>query len=447
VPWLTAFENRLRAVSPYVPVTVVLVAVNIVVFALMALNHQRAVHFNPDILVHWGADYAPKTFAGDWWRPLTSTFVHGGLGHLAGNLFFLLLIGPLVERLLGSARFAVVYLFAGFGAALLALGASPAVPGCGASGAVYGVYGAFLGCYLRGLRAIPAGIFLRSVGLFVLFALVNLLLDYMEEKSSFVAHLAGLVFGFAGGLLFGHVLGPRKTWDKDPGPSFWRPASFSAGWRFSRSAWLKLAVFSLVTILCCGLLLVTASVARRCSREAVAFLAPRAAAVDRERELISRFEDALDRWEDGDLQDAELQRQLEVLIFVWERSRTELKLNLPAGSGLENGPLSVRQLMDEARQARPRTAKDREPLSEKDYDLMYKLYWKLRVDNWRTLADGLTGDDPNFLPLVDEMLIMGFRLGLDEMANAQNPLGQWARLGKHRRHDKPHPGPPPVKRP
>jgi membrane associated rhomboid family serine protease len=173
--------------------------------------HHRVLHFNADILIRWGADYGLKTLAGEWWRPLSATFLHTGLGHLAGNMFFLLLIAPVVERLLGPIRFAMVYLFAGIGAALLGLGWFPAQPSCGASGAINGLFGAFLGCYLRGVRTIPARIFLRSVGLLLLYALVTLLLDYLEHETAFIVHVGGLLFGFAGGLLFGHVLGRRTT--------------------------------------------------------------------------------------------------------------------------------------------------------------------------------------------------------------------------------------------
>src|SRR4029077_15486931 len=139
--------------------------------------------------------------------------------------------------------------------------------------------------------------------------------------------------------------------------------------------------------------------------------------LDRERELVARFEDALERWEDGDLKDAELQRLLNDLIVVWERFRTELKLKLPDDTGLENRPLSVRQLLDEAQRAGPRPAKDKEPLSDKDFDLMFRLYLKLRVDNWRTFANALKGDNPDLMgPLVEELLITSFRHELNVMA-------------------------------
>jgi membrane associated rhomboid family serine protease len=399
VPSLIAFDNRLKVATPYLPVTFLVVMLNLLVFALMVLKYDRVLHFNADILVNWGGDYGLKTFAGEWWRPLTSTFLHSGFGHLTGNLFFLLLIAPLVERLLGPARFVIVYLFAGIGAALFGLGAFPTQPSCGASGAIDGLYGAFLGCYLRGVRTIPARIFLRSVGLLVLFTLVQLLRDYLEVSTGLIVHLSGFLFGFAGGLLFGHVLHPRKMWD-------------------------KLLVFSLVTSLCCILLFVTASLAREFSRETVTLLARYDAAFDQERELVARFHDALDKWKDGDLSNIDLQSLLEFkLIPDWERSRTQLKL--PDDSGLENHPLSLRELKDVANRSKPRRSKDTQPLSDKEFDLMFRLYLKLRVDNWRALAKALKDDSPNVMMiLLEDVVIAGLRHELNEIANEKNPLNQ-----------------------
>ena len=152
--WET-FSCALKAATPRVPVTAGIVALNVLIFAAMAHDQGRLLDFNGHTLLQWGADYGPRTFRGQWWRLLTSAFLHTGLAHLSVNLLFLMLAGPLVERLLGPRRFAFVYLFAGLGAGLWTLGWFPAKLSMGASGAVYGVYGCFLGCFLRAPRTIP----------------------------------------------------------------------------------------------------------------------------------------------------------------------------------------------------------------------------------------------------------------------------------------------------
>jgi membrane associated rhomboid family serine protease len=86
--------------------------------------------------------------AGEWWRLLTSSFVHGNLLHLAMNMFALWQAGQLVERIFGSARFAGLYLLAGIGGSLGSLGwgllSQHPVNSVGASGAIFGIIGGLL---------------------------------------------------------------------------------------------------------------------------------------------------------------------------------------------------------------------------------------------------------------------------------------------------------------
>src|SRR6516162_10021438 len=149
------YEEPLKAVTRRTPVTWVLVAANVALFAAMALVQQRVFDFSPHCLLTWGGGLAPRVFGAEWWRAASHMFVHGDLSHLANNMLFLLLVGPFVERLLGSMRFALVYLFAGLGGGLLGMGTAPQHIAVGASAAVFGLYGALLGCCLRRPRSIP----------------------------------------------------------------------------------------------------------------------------------------------------------------------------------------------------------------------------------------------------------------------------------------------------
>src|SRR5262249_27259352 len=110
---LMRVEEPLKAVTRRTPVTWMLVAANVALFAVMALVQQRVFDFSPHCLLTWGGGLAPRVFGAEWWRAASHMFVHGDLAHLANNMLFLLLVGPFVERLLGSMRFALVYLFAG----------------------------------------------------------------------------------------------------------------------------------------------------------------------------------------------------------------------------------------------------------------------------------------------------------------------------------------------
>jgi rhomboid protease GluP len=183
-----AFAKRLQSASR-TPVTWALVAANVAWFAAMAAVNGRLFHFHPHILLSWGGGLAPRVFGDQWWRAGSHMFVHGDLAHLAGNLFFLLLIAPLVERLLGPWRFALAYFFAGLGGGLLAMGTTPQGVVVGASAAIAGVYGALLGCCLRGPRSIPWRAIARRAGLVLLFTVVSLLCEWLDSARQPVAHL------------------------------------------------------------------------------------------------------------------------------------------------------------------------------------------------------------------------------------------------------------------
>jgi membrane associated rhomboid family serine protease len=415
LPVLAAFERRLKAVTRWTPVTLVIVALNIGMFAWMALRHARVLEFHPSILMSWGADYAPRTFNGEWWRTITSMFVHSGLGHLAANLCFLLLIAALVERLLGPVRFALVYLFAGLGGELLGLGWFPSSVAVGSSAALYGVYGAFLGCYLRGVRTIPWQLFGRQVGLLILYTCLTILLDYLDLERTLIPHLGGMLFGFAGGLLFGHVLTPRP-------------------------AWRRCLAVGLATAVCASFLGLTAWGVQRSAGKAVRLLARYDRARERERILMGRFMDGLRRWEKSDLGDADLCRLLrDQLIPEWERARGDCSLQLPQEfADLERQRLSIRELYarDPSR-GRPKQREEKRDLSDKEYDQLYRLYFKLRLDNWRALADGLQpGGSPPPDALTDLLWVEMLRKELDELVDEDNPLWKAIEFSRDRIREK-----------
>jgi membrane associated rhomboid family serine protease len=384
----------------------------------MAFRYHRLLEFNSHLLMNWGAAYAPRTFTGQWWRALSSMFLHGGLGHLAANLCFLLLMGPLVERLLGPLRFAVVYVFAGLGGALLSLGWFPSSVMVGASGAVFGVYGAFLGCYLRGFLTIPLRIFGRTAGVLILYAVITLLLDYLDLQKNLIAHLGGLLFGLVGGLLFGHVFRPRSA------RRWWR--------------------FVIATTACAALIAGTAWGVQRCVREPIQLLARYDAVLERERALLGRFEDAFRKWEDGDMSDTALRGLLQnQLITEWDRVRKDLGLGLPPEcADMESQRLSLlRDLLAKRHTDDPnRSPKAKRKPPEMEYDELFRVYLKLRADNWRALADGLqTEHSPLVEPLMDDLFIRSVRNDLDDMANEGNPLRRWLEFSRSKIREKKQP--------
>ena len=109
-----------------------------------------------------GGNYGPDSLAMQPWRFLTHVFVHIGIIHLALNMFVLMQIGPLVERIFGARSFAVLYLSSGVSGGLLSVSIHPAQVSAGASGALFGVYGA-LGVFLWRQRAIVSASDLKRI--------------------------------------------------------------------------------------------------------------------------------------------------------------------------------------------------------------------------------------------------------------------------------------------
>lgn len=136
----------------------------------------------------------PTVANGGEYRLLTSTFMHYGVIHLLFNMVVLWILGRVLERDLGSLRFLAVYLLSGLaGSVATYLFASPDVWSAGASGSIYGLFGALI--------LVNRHLSRDNTGIFVLLAL-NLALTFVVPSISITGHLGGLV----GGLMCGAVL-------------------------------------------------------------------------------------------------------------------------------------------------------------------------------------------------------------------------------------------------
>jgi rhomboid protease GluP len=142
-PEYDAFRESLRARTPHVIITPAIVAINVAV-TVCILFGANAIG-DPDTLVGWGASLGPRTTNGEWWRLVTSTFVHTGILHLLVNVTILIQLGAVLERLVGRLVFAAVYVFAGVFSVLTHLSSHPVAASAGASGAVFGLYGLLIG--------------------------------------------------------------------------------------------------------------------------------------------------------------------------------------------------------------------------------------------------------------------------------------------------------------
>lgn len=163
-----------------------------------------------DGLLKLGAMYGPRLYAGDWWRLVTSTFVHTSGLHLLGNLFALALLGPVAEWLWGRWRFGVLFVVSGFASASATAALYPEAVACGASGAAWGVLFAVVAWLVRYRDHLPPDVLAewarRLLWVIGANALVSLL-----PGTAWEGHLTGGVFGIlAGGMLDRTRLGGRR---------------------------------------------------------------------------------------------------------------------------------------------------------------------------------------------------------------------------------------------
>ncbi len=195
------------------PVTTGLLAINITVFVGMVVTGAGFLEFSPQSVVAWGANWGPRTLNGEWWRLITAGFVHGGLMHLAFNMWCLLSLGQLSERLFGRFQTFFIYLLTGVGGALLSVAHSSAqhmnIPEVGASGAIFGISGALLAGVKFGELSISAGEKRSVVSSMIFFVGINFALGAGLLGGLFGANIDNFCHlgGFITGLLMGVPMG------------------------------------------------------------------------------------------------------------------------------------------------------------------------------------------------------------------------------------------------
>jgi membrane associated rhomboid family serine protease len=174
-------------------VTKILIALNIGVYLITAV--QGAGINDPvggSLYTKWVL-FGPFVAQGDWWRLITAMFLHGFLLHLAFNMFALYVIGGPVEEYLGRVRFLLLYLVSGLAGSAGALLQSPTTPVVGASGAIFGILGAMLIIEWQATG--------RLGGTAATLIVVNLALNFGLNSAGGSISIGGHLGGLAGGIL------------------------------------------------------------------------------------------------------------------------------------------------------------------------------------------------------------------------------------------------------
>lgn len=202
-----SLQDRLRARRPRVFVTSGLIVLNLVVFLAMLHSGAGLGLTANDVQLNWGANFGPATQDGEWWRLASAMFLHFGVLHLVMNMWALWDGGQLVERMFGAGRFATIYALSGVSGNLLSLVVhhGHGVSG-GASGAIFGIYGALLVHLWLERRDLHPREFRWLFWGAMLFSAATIALGMLISGIDNAAHVGG----FLCGVLSGACLSPSE---------------------------------------------------------------------------------------------------------------------------------------------------------------------------------------------------------------------------------------------
>jgi membrane associated rhomboid family serine protease len=195
------------------PVTKALVGINLAIYLVTAaqgggFNDPGGALLSKFILV--GSNIHGRFFVpfGDlahdhqWYRLITTTFLHGSILHIAFNMYILWVIGSVVEQYLGAARYIGLYFVSGLAGSAGALLVAPYTPTLGASGAIFGILGAML--------ILEWQVTGQLAGQAAALIAINLVLSFVIPNVSWGAHVGGLIGGILVMLAYGHWGGSRS---------------------------------------------------------------------------------------------------------------------------------------------------------------------------------------------------------------------------------------------
>jgi len=179
------------------PVTKTLVLLNLAGFVATQIAPASHQHW----LLPWGAEWGPLTLDGQWWRLLTSMFLHDGWAHVLGNMWCLWVLGKMAEQVFDKWSFLSTYLMSGLAGSVLCLAMHPTAISTGASGAIFGVAGMLVAALLMGRLHEPARALKWRIWPFLIFMALSLYPSAPDSEVDNAAHIGGFLAGLMLGLL------------------------------------------------------------------------------------------------------------------------------------------------------------------------------------------------------------------------------------------------------
>ena len=186
------------------PVVFSLIAINVAIYLIGLTSGEVEL----DMLRDYAA-WTPAIDAGEWWRGLTAAFLHGGTMHILFNMYFLYIFGPRLERQVGSVAFSGIYLASAAGGSVATYLFGPANSlSVGASGALFGLFGAWLYAAYRQRGSAAGSAMFNQLGAILL---INMALPLFIPNIDWRAHLGGLATGIVVAYLWEQVAAGRSN--------------------------------------------------------------------------------------------------------------------------------------------------------------------------------------------------------------------------------------------
>jgi membrane associated rhomboid family serine protease len=183
-------------------VTTLLVAINVIVYLILAIMGGNIINIPENVLIQAGAQNTPLiTSTGEYWRIFTAMFIHFSILHIGLNMLSLFLVGRAVEAMFGKWRYLTIYMLSGIIGGIVTFFLDPTALAAGASGAIFGVFGA-IGVFFivnrRALGAYGSG----AIGQWIFWLGLNLVWGFTTPGIGILDHIGGLFAGMVLAFIF-----------------------------------------------------------------------------------------------------------------------------------------------------------------------------------------------------------------------------------------------------
>ena len=192
-------KKRNNKRDKYMMLTNILIAVNLLVFLISAWISKNIFDIDIYTLIIMGAKVNSLIDKGQVWRLITCAFLHGGLIHIFFNMYALKILGPEIEYVYGKVKYLVIYLLSAIAASIFSYIFGPQSVSVGASGAIFGLFGAMLIFGIKHRKQMGKAYMMNILQ--VIF--VNVIIGISSSNIDNAAHFGGLIVGALIALLLG----------------------------------------------------------------------------------------------------------------------------------------------------------------------------------------------------------------------------------------------------